>query len=91
MNKELYNMALILAFEAGRWHGQVDLEEHYDIEQYGQSIAEVFHTKKTCRPIKKESIGKTVEINLRSDKWRKGVIKSSNAYLQKAKNLFDEF
>lgn len=80
-------IAIQLAFESGKWAGQVELEEHYDKEQYSTSIIESLHSKKTAMPIKECSNGRTVTINLRSQEWRNGVIKSSEEYKQKAINL----
>ena len=82
--KEKKQVAFALAFEAGKWIGQVELEEHYDKEQYSTSFIEVFHSKKTTMPKNEISSGKTVTINLRSQKWRDGVKKSSKKYLEKA-------
>jgi hypothetical protein len=76
--------ALDLAFEAGKWEGQVELEEHYDREQYSQSILESFYSKKTTTPLHGESKGRQVIINLRSHEWRNGVRKSTKEYLEKA-------
>lgn len=77
-------IAIKLAYEAGRWRGQVDLEEHYDCEQFSQVMPEVFASRKTALPHDLASTGRTVKINLRSDKWRIGVVKSSLEYLRKA-------
>lgn len=80
-------LAIELAFEAGKWVGQVELEEHYDKEQFSTAIMESLVSKKTAMPIDKASTGRTVTINLRSKEWRYGVIKSSNEYKQKAIEL----
>ena len=80
-------VAIQLAFEAGRWLGQVDLEEHYDREQYSQVMPEVFASRKTSTPNDFASTGKTVRLNLRSDKWREGVKKSAQEYLEKARQI----
>ena len=87
MDKELIAIAMDMAFEAGRWLGQVDLETHYDNEQYSQVMAEVFISRKTSMPIEKASQEKTVHVNLRSKKWRESVYISSNQYLRKAKEI----
>lgn len=84
---EINNAALELAFEAGKWEGQVELEEHFDREQYSQVIPEVFAAKKTAMPNDFASTGRTVRINLRSNEWRAGVRKSAKEYLDKAKIL----
>lgn len=78
------NIALQLAFEAGKWAGQVELEEHFDREQYSQVILESLQSRKTNMPGNKPSTGKTVIVNLRSDIWRNGVKKSAQEYLEKA-------
>lgn len=84
MNEEI-DIVLRLAFEAGRWQGQVDLEEYYDREQFATVIQEVIVSRKTSMPEKSASTGRTVTINLRSDAWREGVKKSSEEYIEKAK------
>jgi len=81
------NPALELAFEAGKWAGQVELEEHFDREQYSQVVFESIYSKKTSMPAIMESTGKTVTINLRSNAWRIGVKKSSKEYLEKAEKI----
>lgn len=86
-NKELIEAGLLLAFEAGKWSGQVDLEEHFDRSQYSQALVESIVSRKTSMPTKEASNGKTVSVNLRSDEWRNGVRKSSKEYLDKALNL----
>ena len=83
-DKEIIQVALQLAFEAGKWAGQVDLEEHFDRSQYAEAIIESLNARKTSMPTKEASNGKTVTINLRSDEWREGVRKSSNEYLDVA-------
>lgn len=77
-------MAILLAFEAGRWMGQVDLEEHMDREQYSQVMPEAFISRRTASPNDLASTGRTVRYNLRSDKWRQGVKQSCLEYLDKA-------
>lgn len=84
---ELIEVALLLAFEAGKWEGQVELEEHYDRNQYMESIVEVAYSRKNSMPLKDASTGRTVTINLRSEKWREGVRKSSKEYVKKAQLL----
>ncbi len=79
-----------LAFEAGKWAGQVELEEHYERSQYGEAVLESLQSRKTAMPAKAASSGRTVTINLRSNKWRDGVRKSSKEYLDKAINMVDE-
>jgi hypothetical protein len=88
MNVDLImEAALELAYEAGRWQGQVDLEENYDREQYSQVLPEVFGSRKTGIPHDLASTGRTVRINLRSDDWRNGVRKSVQEYLERARSL----
>jgi len=79
-----YKAALQMAFEAGKWAGQVELEEHYDNEQYSKVALESIYSKKTAMPLDKASHEKQVTIKLRSDEWRNGVKKSSQEYLEKA-------
>jgi len=78
---------LLLAFTAGRWRGQVDLEEHYDHEQYGIAFVESMVARKTCKPCFPASTNRTVTVNLRSDMWRKGVAKTTDA---KMNELFEQ-
>lgn len=82
--------ALQLAYEAGRWQGQVDIEEHYDREQYSHVLPEVFVSKKTGMPSDLASTGRTVRINLRSEQWREGVRRSVREYLDKARSALAE-
>ena len=74
---------LFLAFEAGRWMGEVDLEVHYDREQYGIALVESIVARKTCMPCFPASTGRTVTVNLRSDRWREGVVKKVDEILGK--------
>ena len=87
--KSTFEAALLLAFEAGKWVGQVELEEHYDREQYSSVVIELLSAKKTAMPLHESSNGRTVIINLRSDIWREGVRKSANEYLNKARQYLD--
>jgi len=87
MENAAFEAALLLAFEAGKWVGQVELEEHYDREQYSTAIVESLYSKKNAMPLHDESNGRSVTINLRSNTWREGVRKSANEYLEKAKKL----
>ena len=87
MDNDKIKLAIELAFEAGKWAGQVELEEHYDREQFSTSMIESLISKKTSMPTESASNGRTVTINLRSKEWRDGVIKSSNEYKQKAIQL----
>lgn len=89
--KNKINLAIQLAFEAGRWLGQVDLESHYDREQYSQAIIESEFSKKFAMPAHPASNDtREVTIALRSETWRTGVRNSSYNYLQIAINLLNE-
>ena len=77
---------LRLAFEAGRWLGQVDLEEHIDREQYSQSLFEAFLTREKCIQ-NSECQDREVLYNLRSDKWRDGVKLSTSESLEMAEKI----
>jgi len=81
---QIIQVALELAYEAGKWAGQVELEEHYDRSQYAEAFLEAAYSRKNAMPLKDASTGRTVTVNLRSDKWREGVRKSSREYLDKA-------
>jgi hypothetical protein len=83
--------ALLLAFEAGKWVGQVELEEHFDNDQYAQAALESLAARKTAMPLHEESTGRTVTVNLRSDEWRRGVRKSACKYMETAKAWLREF
>ena len=85
--RDKIEMAMMLAFEAGKWAGQVELEEHYDKEQYSSAILEVMHAKKHAMPISKASEGRDVTIRLRSQKWRDGVLNQSDQYLNMAMEM----
>lgn len=87
MTKNLHSqLALDLAFEAGKWVGQVELEEHFDREQYSRSIGESCYATHHSMPFYEASISRDVIINLRSQKWRDEVRKDAEKYLDKAKN-----
>ena len=90
MKNETIDAALRIAFEAGRWLGQVDLEKYYDREQYSKVMFESFISRKTTMPLESQSDGKTVKVNLRSEEWRLGVLKSSKEYLTKAKLILKD-
>lgn len=81
---QIIQVALELVYEAGKWAGQVELEEHYDISQYAEAFLEAAYSRKNAMPLKDASTGRTVTVNLRSDKWREGVRKSSKECLDKA-------
>ena len=90
MNYELFQTALDIAFEAGRWRGQVDLEEFYDKEQYSSSCLEHFYSRKNSMPMQPASKGNTVTVNLRSEQWREGVKKSTEEYLRYALKIITD-
>ncbi|WP_250632079.1 hypothetical protein [Rhodoflexus caldus] len=69
-NLVVAELALLLAFEAGRLAGQVDLEESYDLSQMADCVIEVAYSQKNAMPLKSASVGRTVTVNLRSDTWR---------------------
>ena len=84
MSNENINAFLIeKAFELGRWRGQVDLEEHYDYEQYSSSAIEQIFSQKMSMPQYPELRCREVIIKLRSDKWRKGVKETTKKELHK--------
>lgn len=76
--------ALLLAFEAGKWEGQVELEEHFDRLQFSEAILEVAYARKTGMPLKEASTGPIMTVTLRSAKWREGVRKSAKEHLDRA-------
>lgn len=77
---------LRLAFEAGRWRGQVDLEEHIDREQYSQALFEAFLTSEKCIQ-NSECQNREVLYSLRSEKWREGVKLSTSESLKMAEEI----
>jgi len=92
MQKEEIIKALYLVFEAGRWRGQVDLEEHMDNNSYFDAFLTGMYAKKsggecTHTVSGNENLnGKPVKYNLRSDKWRNGVTKETNKTLKETIN-----
>ena len=74
---------MLLAFELGRWRGQVDLEESMDRGQYAQCLIEAINARKTTMPNDIASTGKTIRYNLRSEKWKEGVKKTCKNELKK--------
>ena len=76
-----------IAFEAGKWAGQVELEEHYDCEQYSAVMPEVFSSKKTNLSADIASSGRTVRVNLRSQVWRDGVKKTCAEKINNLRNM----
>lgn len=88
--KSIISAAIEIAFEAGKWAGQVELEEHFDKEQYSSAVIESISSKRTSMPNELPSNGREVKIRLRSDKWRKGVIKDSVDYKKQAIKILEE-
>lgn len=76
-----------IAFYAGRWHGQADLEESMD-NSFGDALQGAIHARKTGMPLHTAAGGlddsRPVRYFLRSNKWRSGVIKSSRESLENA-------
>lgn len=85
--KQLISACMELAFLAGTWAGQVDLEEHYDRSQYADAFLEMLQSRKTAMPAYPASTGRTVTVNLRSDEWRNGVRKSANQHKENALHI----
>lgn len=83
-------LCLQLAFEAGRWMGQVDLEKHMDNEQYSEALLQSYISHTKCiQP--SECHNREVVYNLRSNEWRKGVEISANEYLKKAEGILTKY
>lgn len=92
MNEELKQLIaayMHLAYEYGRWHGQVDLEISMD-NNLGDAFAGAVSARKTGMPLHTVASGgddsRPVRYFLRSDVWREGVVKSSQEGLNKAIN-----
>ncbi len=90
MNKEqlqqLISAYMQIAFEAGRWQGQVDLEISMD-NNLGDALQGALYAQKTGMPLHTVSSsedGCPVRYMLRSADWREGVTKSSIDALNKA-------
>jgi hypothetical protein len=86
-NKDFIILLLDIAFEIGKWEGQVELEEHYDKEGYGQGILESLYAKKMCMPLHRSITDNQVIIKLRPQKWRDGVRKTCKEKLQDLKKM----
>lgn len=82
--KSNIEVALLLAFEAGKLAGHAELESYFDREQIGECFAESIIAKKTAMPVTSASVGREVTIRIRSEKWRLGVLKESNDLLNNA-------
>lgn len=91
VQKQTIEACMMLAFEAGKWAGQVELEEHIELEQYALAAIESVYSKKNAMPMHEESQGRQATINLRSQDWRDGVRRSSDEYLKTAVNIFCNF
>lgn len=76
--------AIDLAFEAGKWYGQVELEEHMDRFQFSQVAFEAINSRKTTMPLDLPTENRYVRHKLRSEEWRVGVRKSSENYKKRA-------
>ena len=87
MTSESIHAALLIAFEAGKWEGQVELEEYYDKEQYAHAMLEVVFAQKNAMPLFQASNRRIVAVQLRSDSWRDGVRKSTQKYLETAEAI----
>lgn len=81
-----------LCFVAGRWRGQVDLEEHFDNESYFDAFLGALHDKKTNMPLHTvANVGeRPVRVNLRSDEWRNGVKKTTEKEFDKCVRLMSK-
>ena len=88
MNDWILDACLLLAYEAWKREWQVELEEHYDNEQYLLSALESIQAKSTGMPIDKAREWKQVLVTLRSDQWRQWVRKSAREYIKQAKELY---
>lgn len=81
---ELVDACMVLAYEAGRWRGEVDLEERVDRSQDVQALI-IARSGKTDQNLFSPSLdGRTTEIQLRSEQWREGATASSLAKRQEA-------
>ena len=78
-----------ICFELWRWRWQVDLEEHME-NNFFDAFLWVLYAKKTAMPLHTVSCDwdqKAVRYNLRSDKWREWVKKTT----EERKEEFLEF
>jgi len=71
--QNIIELALAMGAELGKWEGQVELEEHYDRQQYSESAIESIYSRKTSTPLRQGSVGNQVTVSLRSQQWRDGV------------------
>jgi hypothetical protein len=83
--------ALQIAFMAGRWLGQVDLEESMENDSYFDAMLTFIHSQKTggqcMHTVGSSDINsRPIRYNLRSEKWRKGVKKEVEEWKKEAKD-----
>lgn len=88
--EELYPF-MLLAYEAGKRAGQVEMEEFMDNEMSWLSLIESIVSEKTWMPIRNYASNKKVEYNLRSDQWRKKTLESSKKYMDDAINMLHKY
>ena len=93
-DKQLLKSVLELAFMAGRWRGQVDLEEDMDNNCFDACLSSIHSTKSGGACIHSVAMdndnpnSKPVKYNLRSDEWKEGVKKTTKEHLDDAYNMF---
>lgn len=94
-NDDIIHNVIELAYMAGRWRGQVDLEEHMDNESYYDAFLSCVHDQKTAMPYHTVVWGsehnRPVRYNLRSDDWREGVKKTTDNYKKEAIDMLVDF
>lgn len=82
--------ALEIAFMAGRWRGQVDLEEHMDNNFFDAFLGAIRAEKRGGQCLHSVSLdspdSRPVKYNLRSDQWREGVKKETAKWLKEAED-----
>lgn len=88
------NSAIHIAFLAGRWRGQVDLEESMD-SNFFDAFMMFNHAQKTggqcMHTVSLDSPdSRPVKYNLRSDKWREGVKKETKKWLDEAREILNQ-
>lgn len=88
--EELYPF-MLLAYEAWKRAGQVEMEEFMDNEMLWLSFIESIVSEKTWMPIRNHASNKKVEYNLRSDQWRKKTLESSKKYMDDAINMLHKY
>ena len=83
-------LALQLAFEAGKWAGEVEMEERIERQVCCTSLGEYGYCQNTGMPFfpaNLENIQST--ITLRSQKWRDSVKKQVSEYMEKANKFLE--